>query len=210
MCERLGQALGRYASSFDAGLLAGADAARVVATLAQGEARRGRARAKVIVRVDLLALLRGHPAQGEVCEVAGFGPVAVSAIADLLETGDPFLAAVVTRGQAVVGVAHLGRRPNALQQRALEWLSPTCAVEGCSSSTWLENDHHVDWSSSHVTVFDLLDRLCPHHHDLKTQENWGLVEGKGKPPFVPPDDPRHARHAVIRDEVLTASSHVPV
>ena len=129
------------------------------------------------------------------CEIAGFGPVAVSAVRDLIDTADPFLAAVVTRGEAVVGVAHLGRRPSASQQSALEWLYPTFAVEGCSASTWLENDHRVEWASSHVTVFDLLDRLCSHHHDLKSLDGWGLVEGTGKRAFVPPDDPRHLRHA---------------
>ena len=121
-------------------------------------------RAKIIVRVDLPALLRGYVCEGELCELAGFGPVAVSAIRDLIGTRDPFLAAVVTKGEQVVGVAHLGRRPSAHQQTALEWLYPTCAVEGCSSLSWLENDHRVDWAKTHTTVLDLLDRLCSHHH----------------------------------------------
>jgi hypothetical protein len=121
-----------------------------------------------------------------VCELAGYGPVAVSAIRDLIDTADPFLAAVVTAGEAVVGVAHLGRRPRAARQTALEWLYPTCAVEGCSAVARLENDHRVDWAASHLTVLDLLDRLCPHHHRLKTREGWRLVEGRGKRAFVPP------------------------
>ena len=62
-----------------------------------------RAGVKVIVRVDLAALLGGYPIEGETCEIAGFGPVAVSAVGDLIDTGDPLLAAVVTRGEAVVG-----------------------------------------------------------------------------------------------------------
>ena len=153
-----------------------------------------RGRAKVIARVDLPALLRGYPTQGETAEIAGFGPVAVSAIRDLIDTGDAFLAAVVTAGEAVVGVAHLGRRARAAQQTALEWLYPTCAVEGCSTTAWLEIDHRLDWAESHVTVFDLLDRLCSHHHDLETLDGWALVEGRGKRAFVAPDDPRHPRH----------------
>lgn len=148
-------------------------------------------RAKIIVRVDLPALLRGQVATGEVCELAGFGPVAASAVRDLIDTGDPFLAAVVTRGEQVVGVAHLGRRPTAHQQTALEWLYPTCAVEGCSTVTWLENDHRIDWARTHTTVLDLLDRLCSHHHDRKSLDGWGLVAGHGKRAFVPPGDPRH-------------------
>ena len=157
--------------------------------------RRSRSGAKMLVRVDLDALLRGRAVAGEVCEIAGVGPVAVSAVRDLLDTGDPFLGAVVTRGEQVLGVAHLRRRPSASQQSALEWLYPSCAAEGCSASTWLENDHRRDWATSRMTVLDLLDRLCTHHHDLKSVEGWGLVEGRGKRAFVPPHDPRHPRHA---------------
>lgn len=49
----------------------------------------------------------------------------------------------------------------------------------------------MDWAKSHLTVFDLLDRLCTHHHDRKRLDGWGLVAGSGKRAFVPPDDPRH-------------------
>ena len=169
-------------------------AADALVELAKGNGTK-RSGVKTIVRVDLEALLRGRAIEGEVCEIAGFGPVAVSAVRDLIDTGGRFLAAVVTKGEQVVGVAHLGRRPNATQQTALEWLYPTCAAEGCAASTWLENDHRVDWATSRLTVLDLLDRLCSHHHDLKSLDGWALVDGTGKRPLVPPDDPRHPRHA---------------
>ena len=176
----------------------GADA---LAELARSAAAGGRARtvgagrAKVIVRVDMAALLRGRPTRGEVAEIAGYGPVAVSAVRDLLDTGDPFLAAVVTRGVDVVGVAHLGRRPTAHQQTALEWLYPTCAAEGCSAVARLEIDHRLDWATTRITLLDLLDRLCSHHHDRKTLDGWALVPGRGKRAFVAPTDPRHPGHA---------------
>ncbi len=125
----------------------------------------------------------------------GYGPVAVSALREMIDCGDPFLAAVVTKGTEVLGVAHLGRRPNAHQRSALEWLYPTCAVEGCNGLTFLEFDHRVDWSKTHTTLVELLDRLCSHHHHLKTTEGWMLVEGSGKRAFVPRADPRHPRHA---------------
>jgi hypothetical protein len=130
----------------------------------------------------------GYPLSGETCELVGYGPVAVSAIRDMIDSGDPFLAAVVTKGQDIVGVAHLGRRANAAQQTALEWLYPECAVLGCPTQTFLENDHREDWAKTHLTV---LDRLCGHHHELKTHHGWALVKGTGKRAFVPPDDPRH-------------------
>ncbi|MGH9049290.1 MAG: DUF222 domain-containing protein [Acidimicrobiia bacterium] len=149
---------------------------------------------KLLARVDLSALLRGYPVGDETCELAGYGPVAVSAVLDLVDTGDPFLAAVVTKGKDVIGVSHLGRRPTAHQRSALEWLYPTCAAEGCNALTYLEYDHRDDWVKTHRTVFDLLDRLCSHHHVRKTRDGWALVEGRGKRAFVPPDDPRHPRH----------------
>jgi hypothetical protein len=85
----------------------------------------------------------------------------------------------------------LGRRPNAAQQTALEWLYPSGAVEGCGAVARLEMDHRVDWAVSGLTILDLLDRLCSHHHRLKSLDGWSLVEGQGKRPFVSPDDPAH-------------------
>ena len=158
-----------------------------------GETSGGGVASKVIVRVDLDTLLRGHPIDGETCEVAGV-PVAVSAIDDLLRSGSAFLAAVLTRAERLVGVAHLGRRPTAKQQTGLEWIYPTCAAAGCAQSARLQRDHRVDWARTKITMFDLLDLLCSFHHGLKTTEGWGLVEGRGKREFVPPDDPRHPRH----------------
>jgi hypothetical protein len=172
-----------------------ADALGELARRADGPEQGRSRRTKILVRVDLPTLLRGSPTGDETCEVAGYGPVAVSAIRDLLDTEDPFLAAVVTKGKEVVGVAHLGRRPNAHQQTALEWLYPTCAVAGCNSLAHLEVDHREDWAQTHVTILELCDRYCGHHHGLKTRENWALVEGRGKRAFVPPDDPRHPRNA---------------
>ena len=50
------------------------------------------------------------------------------------------------------------------------------------------------------------DRLCRHHHGLKTHQGWALVPGRGKRPFVPPDDPRHPGPAPGPE---TGSGHAP-
>ena len=106
-------------------------------------------RAEVLFRVDHEAMLRGYPVDGEVCEVAGFGPVSTQAVLDTMDCGDPVLKAVVTKGKDVVNVAHLGRRPNAHQQTALDWLFPVCAAEGCGTrAAHLETDHRLEWSKS--------------------------------------------------------------
>jgi hypothetical protein len=159
------------------------------------EAARAKPGTKILVRVDLDALLRGSPVGDETCEIAGYGPVAVSAVREMIDTADPFLVAIATKGEQVLGVAHLGRRVNAKQQSALEWLYPTCAVEGCTRSTFLEYDHREDWARTKFTLLDWSDRVCDHHHDLKTHHDWALVAGHGKRALVPPDDARHPRHA---------------
>jgi hypothetical protein len=110
----------------------------------------------------------------------------------VMEHGNPFLKAVVTRAKDVVGVVHFGRRPTAYQNSALDWLFPTCAAEGCAArGVWLQTDHRVDWAKTRYTALWCLDRLCRRHHAMKTNLGWALVDGTGKRPFVPPEDPRH-------------------
>ncbi|HTW99672.1 MAG TPA: hypothetical protein VMD59_12890 [Acidimicrobiales bacterium] len=146
------------------------------------------------MRVDLEVLLRGVALDGELCEIAGSGPVPISVIEKLARNGNALVVGVLTKGRQVLGIYHQRRRPNAYQLSALEFCYPRCAVAGCDARAGLQNDHREDWSRTHFTVFDLLDRLCTHHHRLKTHHNWELVEGSGKRAFVPPDDPRHPRH----------------
>ncbi len=160
-----------------------------------GNAGRGRgAPVKLLVRIDLDTFLRGFPVKGETCEVAGYGPVAVSAVQDLLKLGDPFVAAILTKGRRLVGVAHLGRKPTAFQRSALEWLYPTCAVDGCNARARLEMDHTIDWVKTYFTMLDYLGFLCHHHHYLKTHEKWAPVDEDGRYLLVAPEDPRHPRH----------------
>ncbi len=150
---------------------------------------------RVMIRVDLDALLRGVALDGELSEIAGYGPVPVSVIEDLLATESPFIVGLLTKGQALTGVYHHGRRPNAHQRSALDFLYPACAVEGCASRAGLQYDHREDFARTKITSFDLLDRLCGHHHRKKTNDGWALVDGRGKRAFVPPGDPRHPGRA---------------
>jgi hypothetical protein len=178
--------------SFDAyaadGLLA---MARAAAGAGDAIAPRRGSDAKVIVRIDHAALARGHTDAGEVCEIAGLGPVAVSAVRDMLSTGDAFVAAIVTKGTDIASVVHLGRKPIALQRTALEWCAPTCSVLGCNQIAGRQIDHRLDWAQTLHTTFPELDPLCSHHHNLKTRENWQLVTGTGKRRIVPPGHHDH-------------------
>lgn len=151
--------------------------------------------AKVIVRVDLDTLLRGWPMDGELCEISGLGTVPVSVVEAMMATGHAFLTTVVTRGVDIIGVAHLGRKPTDHQVTAVQWKSPGCTALGCCHTRRIELDHRHDWSRTKVTLAEWLDPFCDHHHDLKTRFGWALLPGPGKQPMVPPDDPRHPRHA---------------
>ena len=162
--------------------------------LVRGGASGGGVGTQVVARIDLGPLLGAEPAEDDLCDMGGV-PVAPSVITDLLSSGSAFLAAVITGAEQISGVAHLGRRPTAKQETALRFLYPTCAVEGCSQSARLQRDHREDWARTRFTVLDLLDLLCPFHHGLKTTKGWGLVKGRGKRAFVPPDDPHHPQHA---------------
>lgn len=149
---------------------------------------------RIMVRVDIDVLLRDYPLQGELCEIVGYGPVPVSVIKELAANENTFLVGLLTRAEQIIGVYHQRRHPNAHQKSALDFLYPTCAARGCTAKVGLQSDHRADWAKTHYTVFDLLDRLCTHHHNLKTRSNWALVPGTGKRPFVPPTDPRHPDH----------------
>ena len=54
----------------------------------------------MIVRVDLTALDRGEVAPGEVCEIAGQGPIPVADAWRMID-GDAFVAAVSTKGTEI-------------------------------------------------------------------------------------------------------------
>jgi hypothetical protein len=144
--------------------------------------------AKIIVRIDHSALVRGHAVSGETCEIAGIGPIPVASVKAMLD--DAFLAAVITKGQAVATVAHLGRQPTAKQRTALEWRGVRCTVKGCPARQFLEIDHLIEWARTKHTTLDELEWLCPHHHKLKTHHNYQLEPGTGPRQLLPPQPPR--------------------
>jgi hypothetical protein len=159
-----------------------------------------------LLRVDATALRRGRVDGGELCEIAGVGPVPVSVARDLL--GEAIVKLVITRGVDVANVTHLGRGPTTAQKIALMWANPTCTVEGCHRRR-IEYDHRKPWSETRHTRLDELDPLCEFHHDLKTRLGWALVPGTGKRAFVPPDDPRHPRHHSARAAPAAPDKRAP-
>jgi hypothetical protein len=144
---------------------------------------------KVIVRIDHSALLPGWTVAGETCDVAGLGPISVSAVREIIEGQDPFLAALVTKGRDVVNVAHLGRGLNVHQRTAMEAAGLRCSNIACNKTIALQMDHRYPWGKKQETKLDNQDPFCPDCHRLKTHHGWHLEPGTGPRRFLPPDQP---------------------
>lgn len=141
-----------------------------------------------LLRIDFEALLRGHIEDDEICEISGVGPIPVGRARELLS--ESVIKLIATKGKQVVNVTHYGRKPTVAQRMALLWSQPACTVQGCNHA-FTQIDHRLDWHQTHHTRLSELDRLCHHHHRLKTNHGWALVPGTGKRTMVSPDDPRH-------------------
>ncbi|WP_157965054.1 HNH endonuclease signature motif containing protein [Euzebya rosea] len=125
----------------------------------------------MIIRVDGSALVRGELADGEICEIAGIGPVALSAVREQML--DAHIAYVITNATDVT-VAHLGRQVTAKQRTALHARGYQCEVPGCTADHLLEIDHVTGWAITRTTRLDDLAWLCAAHHRDKTRRNHQL------------------------------------
>ena len=148
-------------------------------------ARAGRSpQVRLLLRADISAVRRGATQPGELCDVAGLGPIPV---ADLLEfLPQAAIDLVVTNGVDAFNVTHLGRQASARQQVVLDLLNIGCSRRGCNATTHLQVDHRIDWAKIKVTELANLDWLCPHDHRLKTYDGWQLEPGTGKRAMLPP------------------------
>ena len=88
-------------------------------------------------------------------------------------------------GTPAQGSQEARRGPTAAQRVALLWSKPKCANVACSA-TIVQIDHRIPWADTHHTRLDQLDPLCPHHHKLKTNQDWALEPGTGRRAFVAP------------------------
>jgi hypothetical protein len=174
------------ARAFDAMVLMADDSATV-----SFESSGRRAPATVVVRVDHSAFARGGTEHGEVCEIVGVGPVPV-AVAQKLSS-DAIFKALITDGTDIRSISHLSRTIPARLRTAVEELYPECVVAGCHVDRHLEIDHNIPVEEHGPTALWNLNRVCHHHHDLKTKGKLRL-EGEGLhqrlvPGPRPPPDP---------------------
>lgn len=154
-----------------------------------------RPRHMALLHTDLTDLTASPTTPGEPsCAIPGTGTVRVAATSAVLGHlgGIDLLDQAIKRG-VDVNLTHLGRQPTIAQKVALLWSQPGCSVVGCPH-TFTQIDHRTEWRKQNLTDLMNLDRLCVHHHRLKTTQNYQLVPGTGDRAFVPPTDSRHPDH----------------
>jgi hypothetical protein len=150
---------------------------------------KSRRESTVVVRVDHAAFVRGRTEPGEVCEIAGVGPIPVSVARRL--SNDTFFKALITDGEDVRAVSHLGRTIPARLRTAIEELQPECVVEGCHVNRHLQVDHNVPVEEGGPTALWNLNRLCAWHHQEKTRlKGEGTRKRLVPGPSPPPPDER--------------------
>lgn len=171
-------------------LLAMADATAATAAGA-GSGAKPRVPARVNVLVELEALRRGFPLDGETCEIHGFGPVPVAVARRIID--DSFLAAVITDGVDIRSVVHLGRYPTEMQKTALMVRDRCCVVPHCGATDRLQPHHSPPFEITRHTTVDELALLCKKHHDDVTHHGAVLSGSPGNWQWTPP--PPHGEFA---------------
>ena len=124
------------------------------------------------IRVDIDALKRGRTENGEVCEIAGVGPIPVATATEYL--GEAFLKLLVVNGTDIRTVAHMGRAIPAKLRSAVEERDRVCQVPTCDMSVGLEIDHIVPFAEGGPASLENLVRLCKRHHLQKTHDGYRL------------------------------------
>jgi hypothetical protein len=137
----------------------------------------------VNIRIDHSAFVRGHTEAGEICEIAGVGPIPVSIAQRLAD--DAFLKALIVDGTDVLAVSHLGEGIPARLRSAVEDLYPECCHESCNTTSHLEIDHNIPREEHGPTELWNLQRLCSYHHRYKHTHQLRLVGNGTHKHFVP-------------------------
>ncbi len=131
------------------------------------------------IRVDLEALKRGHTEDGELCEIAGVGPIPVATATEYL--GEAFLKLLVIDGVDIKTVAHMGRAIPAPLRTAIEERDRVCQVPTCDMSVGLEIDHIKPFAEGGPASLENLVRLCKRHHLQKTHDGYRLERKEESP-----------------------------
>ena len=131
-----------------------------------------RPNAVINIRIDIDALKRGHTEHGEICEIAGVGPIPVAAATEYL--GEAFLKLLVIDGTDIRTIAHMGRTIPTKLRTAVEERDRVCQVPTCDVTLGLEIDHIVPFAEGGPASLENLVRLCKRHHLQKTHDGYRL------------------------------------
>jgi len=137
-----------------------------------------RPNAVINIRVDIDALKRGYTEHGEICEIAGVGPIPVATATEYL--GEAFLKLLVIDGVDIKTVAHMGRAIPAPLRTAIEERDRVCQVPTCDMSLGLEIDHIKPFAEGGPASLENLVRLCKRHHLQKTHDGYRLEKLAGE------------------------------
>jgi hypothetical protein len=173
--------------------------------LAGSTPRSGKAGARphTLVLIDATALRRGSLGPGETCEIEGIGPVSLEAATELIGEGN--LQFVITEGRDIKTVTSTTRTPHQMTAMALIVRDRTCVVRRCGKRLGLEGDHcDTDYSDGGPTTLSNMVRLCPPHHDMKTNGGWKIMGETGKREWVAPAQPPSAGR-IARQRRVTAA-----
>ena len=124
------------------------------------------------IRIDIDALKRGHTEHGEICEIAGVGPIPVATATEYL--GEAFLKLLILDGTEIKTIAHMGRAIPAKLRTAVEERDRVCQVPTCDVTLGLEIDHIKPFAEGGPASLENLVRLCKRHHLQKTHDGYRL------------------------------------
>ncbi|AKL73724.1 protein of unknown function DUF222/HNH endonuclease [Actinobacteria bacterium IMCC26256] len=148
--------------------------AKTVGAQGLSAAKPTRPNAVMNIRIDYAALKNGHTKEGEICEIAGVGPIPVATATEYL--GEAFLKLLVLDGVDIKTVAHLGRHIPAPLRTAVEERDRVCQVPTCDVTLGLEIDHIKPFAEGGPASLENLVRLCKRHHLQKTHDGYRLVK----------------------------------
>ena len=127
----------------------------------------------------------GTVAIGSRCEIVGVGPIPVTIARAML--ADAKVRAIPADVALLPEHERDGRY---YPQWMRDWLDQhysVCGQPGCDADFRLQYDHVVALEDGGLTTISNLWRLCPHHHDLKTNHGWKIVGTAHDWKLVPPD-----------------------
>lgn len=108
------------------------------------------------------------------------GPAISPAMARYMSC-DASLRVILEKAGVAVNEGRRLRTVNRRQRRTVEHRDRGCRFPGCTNTTWIDIHHVIHWRDDGVTETWNLVALCPHHHRLHHQGEFGLTGNADQP-----------------------------